>query len=212
MVAELVRADGLDRGTLALVSNGAGGARTPGLRRATPALFQLSYSPEGRPVYRRELEVPSPDDRAALVIARLGHAQADQALTPGSLDGNEVAGVEVRAVRGEGVDLLGGVPARSKTLARAPARSAAQENDVTRPRSPLALHPEQPLTKVQDEVVARALAQGPVDVDPELGRRPGDGLLRDVPLLVGGEDRPKVPRELPWTPWLVRSCNVVTVS
>jgi len=54
-IAELV---GTDR----LCASGAEGARTPGLRHAMAALFQLSYSPKGelsRVVYRRSLAVSS---------------------------------------------------------------------------------------------------------------------------------------------------------
>jgi hypothetical protein len=47
VVAELVGADLFrSRFDLPLLTNGAEGIRTPGLRRATAALCQLSYSPK----------------------------------------------------------------------------------------------------------------------------------------------------------------------
>src|ERR1700761_1416922 len=80
------------------VLHGAEGARTPDLRHAMAALFQLSYSPgklvSGGPVYR-----------CALVVSCRAGTQVEP-LSAGAVSGRqEIALVEVRAVRGDRVYL-----------------------------------------------------------------------------------------------------------
>ena len=148
-----------------------------------------------------------PRDRPALSIPRCGQPKAQFPLPAHACDRHEKARVELRTVCGEGVDLVGGVQASAEPIASPPCGDTAEWNHVSLAWCPLALHPQQPRSEIEDQVVPRSFPERPEHDDAELGRRPGDGLLGDVALLVAGEDRPKVPRELPGTSWLVRSCN-----
>ena len=128
----------------------------------------------GRPVYKLFLVVP-----------RRCQAQMDARAALDLPDRNEVRVLGIRAPGRDAVDL--GAAVRSEHVAprRVATGPAAHDDDIALPVRPFALCSEQPLARVEDQVVAAAVTDRAVDIDPEPDGRGGDRRLRDRSLLVG---------------------------
>jgi hypothetical protein len=77
-----------------------------------------------------------------------------------------IAGIRVRAVGGERVDLARHVLAAYEAITVPTARVAAQHDDIAVTRRPLALDAYQVLLNLEDHVVTPAFADGSVHVNP----------------------------------------------
>ena len=100
---------------------------------------------------------------------------------------NEEAAIQLRAVRGDRVDLCGPVTPAAQALARATRRVATHDDDLPMTRRPLALSADESCPDIQDEVVTAPFGEGPVHVYPYPNGLASDGELRDCTLLVGRE-------------------------
>ncbi len=100
----------------------------------------------------------------------------------------EEATVQLGAVRGNRVDLLGGIASNSVAVRNPAGRVAANVYNALAANGPLALHSEEAFPEVEDEVEAPSFDDRPVDVDAELHRSMADRGFGNRALLVGRHD------------------------
>lgn len=98
---------------------------------------------------------------------------------------DEIAPVELRAVPGNGVDLLGGVSAPSEPIWTAPGRVHADEDCPALERRPFALHTDRRIWEVEEQVVSAVLCNRLQDIDAELDGVRRDHRLRHGALVIG---------------------------
>ena len=124
-------------------TDGASRARTGDLLRATQALSQLSYGPEGVKS-SAEFEVTGPIDAKALIVGGALDPQRHVHTTGDLGRRNEVAPIERRAIAGKHIDVPDGVAAVNQSVSPSPTAAASKFNDVSSKSRPLALHANQP--------------------------------------------------------------------
>src|SRR5204862_8315755 len=101
-----------------------------------------------------------------------------------AVDRNEEAAVELMAIGGDSIDLVGRVRRNSVALASATKGRAAHDHGFLDERGPLALNAQQVLSNTEDEVASPAIGHRFVYVDVELRRSKRDGRLRDRSFLI----------------------------
>jgi hypothetical protein len=79
---------------------------------------------------------------------------------------DQVAAVELRAVAGNGVDLIGAIGSPEQTLGSATARVHANQDGSVLQWRPFALDSESVARKVEQEVITTVLCHWLEDVDP----------------------------------------------
>jgi hypothetical protein len=121
LLAEVVGADNDLHAIIIGLCSGASGTRTRDLLTAGQTLSQLSYGPRkgmmSGEVYRRPLPIPRPVD-----------AQRQPVLTVNEVNGNQEALLEVIAIGGYRINLVGAIRAPDVALRRA--MTAAAESNL----------------------------------------------------------------------------------
>jgi hypothetical protein len=112
------------------------------------------------------------------MVARRPNAERNSALAVEGLNRQKEASVELFAIDGERIDLVGGVGPHQDALACATTRATADDDDVSGETRRFALHPYEPRSKVKDEVVAFSVADGLEHADADPNRRESDSSLR----------------------------------
>ena len=102
------------------------------------ALSQLSYGPGSRKC-SYELVVPCPMNLAPLIVPRRRYAKAHGRSTDRHLEREEIAGVELLAVRGYRIDLPANVASMDEPVRPATASPATHGYNVAVQDRPLAL-------------------------------------------------------------------------
>ena len=165
---------------------GASRARTGDLDAASVALSQLSYGPTELPKCSAELEILSPIDAESLIVAAPRQAQIDLRTADYPFARKVVAPIELGRVGGEGVDLARRIGPLEKADPAPPGGITTDDDHVAAPARELALHANQAIAEVEDEVVA-LVGNGFRDANPQFHRGVDDCRLSDRPLLVGRE-------------------------
>jgi hypothetical protein len=133
-----------------------------------------------------ELVLLGPIDASLLAVASWRKSEGDEGAIGEVLDWNEVALPLLRTVRGDCVDVRGGVTASNETVRASPARPARDKDDSTLLRRPLALNTDESEPQVEDQVIS-LVADRPRHTDAQLDGRMRDGRFGDHALLVGRE-------------------------
>jgi hypothetical protein len=129
----------------------------------------------------------SPIDPSSLPVPRFRETQLDGASSGEFRNGKEVALVEVGAVGGERIDLLGRVLAPAESVRGAASGAAADHDHISDERSPLALNTSEAGREIENRVIARSLANRSVDVEPEANGGECAREFSRIPFLIGGE-------------------------
>ena len=183
------------RGTILRVTNcssrvhsrrdGPSRARTDDLRHAMAALSQLSYGPRDQFAQSSgEVEVQCVANTETLIVARRRDPKVKLRTRGNGVKRNEVAAIEIGAVRRKRVDLVGCVEAADHAGSGAVGRVAANHHHVSVERSPFALHANEAVSEGENHVVAPALARGAIHLHSELESRLCDRRLCDGALLI----------------------------
>src|SRR5437879_5069542 len=149
-------------------------ARTGDLIPARDALSQLSYGPAELRQCSSELEITSPANARSLAVPTRRQTQADRCAPDGELGRQEKAGVHLRAVSRDYVDLSGLVLTVDESLSTSPTTSRTDFDRGAEINRPLALHAKQVRYEIEDQVVTSAFDCRTVDVIPELERGLGN--------------------------------------
>jgi hypothetical protein len=104
-----------------------------------------------------------------------------------ALDREQVAGVDIRAVSSDRVDLLRGVGTPLESIRTAAVGLAANDHNALLAARPLALDAKEPRSQIEHEVVAAPFSNRSQHGELELGRGENNGLLGNVALLVGSQ-------------------------
>jgi hypothetical protein len=99
-----------------------------------------------------------------------GRDAAESAFDPGFRHGNEVAAIDVWTIGGKGVDPVGPVQSTHDADSRSAGWVTTDRDHVPTPARPLALRPDELVPEIEDQVVARTVADRLVDLDAELDR------------------------------------------
>jgi hypothetical protein len=89
--------------------------------------------------------------------------------------GQEVAAIQLRAIRSKRVDLARGVDPLEKARAVTTSGVAPDDDDIAMPRCPLAFDAPEAFSDLEDQVAASTLCNWSVDVDAQPHGREGDG-------------------------------------
>jgi hypothetical protein len=111
-----------------------------------------------------------------LVVSTRSEAQLDCSSADRHLLWQEVAAIEVLAIRGDRVDLPCPVLAVNQTIRSSPAAPCTDHDNVTLLDGPLALHTKQPRPQIEYEVVP-LISERLEDTRAELQRLENDCLL-----------------------------------
>src|SRR3954449_9708837 len=122
--------------------SGASRARTGDIVPARDALSQLSYGPRCSKC-SGEFVVLRPVDAKSLVVPRRAETQLDVALIRERVHRQQIAPVEIAAVRGKSVDVFARVVLAKKAIAITPIAIAPHDNHIAAARSPFALDSQQ---------------------------------------------------------------------
>jgi hypothetical protein len=133
-----------------------------------------------------------------LVVLRRTQAKHDLNAPLEELIRKEVAALHVRAVRGKCVDLAGEIDTSDESVAIPAARVTTDHHNIAMARSPLALHPQEAISDVEEHVVSPTLSSRPINVDAQLERFKHDRGLSDVPLLIRREHATDRSRSIGW--------------
>jgi hypothetical protein len=114
------------------------------------------------------------------------------------LNWDEESFLQFAAVNADRIDFIGRVRACDVAPRRVPGTPYAYADNakVTVQRTPFALHSEQAVPAVKNEVVATMLRHRLEDIDAQLDGRQGDRGLGDVALVVGSEHLPILARRM----------------
>ncbi len=110
----------------------------------------------------------------------------------------EVAALGRRAVHRERVNLAGCVYTPNEAVAISSSGITADDDDLSVQRRPLALDPDEAGVEVEEHVVSPALADRPIDVNPELRCVVHDRLLGGVSLLISCEHASDASLRIGW--------------
>jgi hypothetical protein len=116
------------------------------------ALSQLSYGPEGRKS-SAEFVIPGPVDQTPLVVASRAKPKLNGCPIDRHRRWEEIARVELGAVRGDDVDLALLVRASDEPIRAAPEADAIDERDLGSSNRPLALDAQEPGRQIKGQVV-----------------------------------------------------------
>jgi hypothetical protein len=170
--------------------SGASGTRTHDLPAASRTLSQLSYSPE--PVLACKVNA------GTLCVSRWINPQANCASTRDDLNRYKERFIEIPAVDRDRINLVMGIRAPN-VAGRRKTRATDTNADDSRclvQRTPFALHAYDPLSQIEQQVIATMLRDRPEHVDTQLDRLQRDRRFGDVALLVGGQHLPILARPL----------------
>ena len=117
----------------------------------------------------------------------------DRGTTDRHLFRQEVAALNVVAVRSNRIDLAGLVTAVNEAVAAGPAAPGSDHHDVSLQNSPFALHAEQPGSQIEDKVVP-LVVEGSRNAKSELEGEGRDLRLRECPFLIRRQHGQQVSR------------------
>jgi hypothetical protein len=163
-------------------ANGASRTRTGDLLHAEQTLSQLSYGPATAQC-SREFEIDRPIDPGSLIVPRGTSPELDCTSMPKHRKRKEVAAIRVGTVRGEGVNLVGGIRAPEQASSISSTRVTTHDDHVGGQPAPFALHTDELRTKIEDQVVALDGVRRP-NANPQLCGLPRDLQLGDDTLLI----------------------------
>jgi hypothetical protein len=126
-----------------------------------------------------EIEVISPMNTASLVVFRWRQAQSHLLHSRCVSHRYEEAAIDLHAVNGEGVDLIGRVQTTNKPVAISPSAAGAGDQDIAVSRRPLTLNTPKLSAQVEDQVVSATFCKRPKHVHSEEGCPQRDRHLRD---------------------------------
>ena len=116
----------------------------------------------------------------SLVVLRSIQPQPNLRTVREAIQRQEVAAIQIGTEGGERIDFIDGVRAANHAASSPPTRVASDEYNITVASGPLALHANEPRLKTEDQDVAPALSDWPVNVDPELDRGVRNGGLSAI--------------------------------
>jgi hypothetical protein len=115
-------------------------------------------------------EIVGPVDAFSLIVATRGEPEV-QLSSPFELPRQQdVAAINLGAIRDDRVDLGGRVLPDAHSFDRAPAGIASDNNNVACTNRPLTLNAEQAVAKVEYQIAPPSFLEGTVDVDPDSDR------------------------------------------
>jgi hypothetical protein len=121
-----------------------------------------------------ECEIVGPVDALSLIVAARGEPEMQLPTPYEVLRQEDEASIDLGTVGDDCVDLGRGVLPDAHPFKGAAARIATDDNYVASTDGPLALHSEEMLAKIEDEVVSPSFLEGSIDVDPHFDRCCGD--------------------------------------
>jgi hypothetical protein len=131
-----------------------------------------------------EVEIVRPIDAPPLIVSAGINAQSYLRAILYKGNRNQEATIEFEVVRGDRIDLLGGISTPDESVG-APSRAlAADDKHLASPRSPLALDSNQFVARREDHVKPATLGNRPIHLDPELHSGKLNCELRDGSLLI----------------------------
>jgi hypothetical protein len=148
------------------------------------ALSQLSYGPLEVSQSSRGIEIVRPIDPTSLVVSARIDPQRNRRAIRNPVDRDQEATIQFHAVRGDRIYLIGRVVPSTEPVGTPTRALAGHDDDTFATRGPFALHAQELVAEIQDQVVSPAFRDRLVDVDTQLHGRGHDERLRNCSFLI----------------------------
>jgi len=133
-------------------------------------------------------------DACLLVVPARRQPQLNRSSTDGKLVREEETGIELLAVSSDDVDLIRAILSVNQAIAATPTSPASNEHNIALSTRPLALDPDEPRPKIENQVVA-LITQRLKDAHASFHRLEDDRLLGHNSFLIRRQHPHMVPAE-----------------